>query len=147
MCPIGAVVLCLCDLNSPVFGKTTGARFEAMQTVFLKASAVLWVTSGAAAGKNPLDNVTVGLGRTLLAERSDLRLQFLDIDEPTSLEPSLLVTLLLRLTGMNQPTLSEILWTHEPLLALRDGALYIPRVLPLDRSIVSPQRRTAKSPG
>jgi acyl transferase domain-containing protein/nucleoside-diphosphate-sugar epimerase/SAM-dependent methyltransferase/NAD(P)-dependent dehydrogenase (short-subunit alcohol dehydrogenase family) len=131
-CPVGAAVLCLCDLDSPVFGEMTVARFEAMQALFRNASAVLWVTSGAASGKNPLANVTVGLGRTLLAELSDLRLQFLDVDEPTSLEPSLLATLLLRLTGMNQPDPSEILWTHEPHLALRDGALYIPRVLPLD---------------
>ncbi|KAI9654398.1 MAG: Type I Iterative PKS [Bathelium mastoideum] len=131
-CPIGAVVLCLCDLDTPVFGEMTEARFEAMQTVFRNASAVLWVTSGAASGKNPLANVTVGLGRTLLAERSDLRLQFLDVDEPTALEPPLLATFLLRLTGMGQPNPSEMLWTHEPLLALRDGALYIPRVLPLD---------------
>lgn len=131
-CPIGAVVLCLCDLHSPVFGEMTEAKFRAMQTVFRNASAVLWVTSGAASGKFPLASVTVGLGRTLLAERSDLRLQFLDVDEPTSLEPSLLATILLRLTGMDQPNPSEILWTHEPHLALRDGALYIPRVLPLD---------------
>jgi acyl transferase domain-containing protein/nucleoside-diphosphate-sugar epimerase/SAM-dependent methyltransferase/NAD(P)-dependent dehydrogenase (short-subunit alcohol dehydrogenase family) len=131
-CPIGAVVLCLCDLDSPVFGEMTAARFEAMQALFRNASAVLWVTSGAASGKSPLANVTVGLGRTLLAELRDLRLQFLDVDEPTSLEPSLLATLLLRITGMNQPSPSEILWTHEPHLALRDGAIYIPRVMPLD---------------
>ncbi|KAI1296127.1 hypothetical protein F5Y03DRAFT_398957 [Xylaria venustula] len=131
-CPIGAVVLSLCDLDSPVFGEMTEARFRAMQTVFRNASAVLWVTSGAASGKSPLANVTVGLGRTLPAEHSDLRLQFLDVDEPASLEPSLLATLLLRLAGMDQSNPSEILWTHEPHLALRDNALYIPRVLPLD---------------
>ncbi|KAL4986626.1 hypothetical protein BDW68DRAFT_178643 [Aspergillus falconensis] len=121
-CPIGAVVLCLCDLDSPVSGEMTVAGFEAMQTIFRNASAVLWATSEAASGKSPLANVTVGLGRTLLAELSDLRLQFLDVDERTSLEPSLLASLLLRLTGMNQPNPSEILWTHEPHLALRDGA-------------------------
>ncbi|KAH9865982.1 hypothetical protein J1614_008546 [Plenodomus biglobosus] len=131
-CPIGAVVLCLCDLDGPVFGEMTETRFEAMQTVFRNASTILWVTSGAASGKSPLCNVTVGLGRTLLAERSDLQLQFLDVDEPTSLEPSLLATLLLRLTGMEQPNPSEMLLTHEPHLALRDGAFYIPRILPLD---------------
>ncbi len=131
-CPVGAVALCLVDLDNPVFGDMTVARFEAMQTLLRNASAVLWVTSGAASGRNPMANVTVGLGRTLLAERSDLRLQFLDVDEPSSLEPSLLATLLLRLTGMNQPNPTDILWTHEPHLALRDGALYIPRVLPLD---------------
>ncbi|KAJ4370703.1 hypothetical protein N0V83_005224 [Neocucurbitaria cava] len=131
-CPIGAVVLCLCDLDNPVFGEMTEGRFKAMQSVFCNASAVLWVTSGATSGQNPLANVTVGLGHTLLAEHSDLRLQFIDVDEPTSLEPSLLANLLLRLTGMDQSDPSEILWTHEPLLALKDGALYIPRILPLD---------------
>ncbi|KAF2122763.1 hypothetical protein BDV96DRAFT_561328 [Lophiotrema nucula] len=130
--PSGAAVLCLCDLDCPVFGAMTQARFEAVQTVFRDASVVLWVTSGATSGKNPLANVTVGLGRTLLAERSDLRLQFLDVDEPASLEPSMLVTLFLRLTCMNQSNSEEVLWTHEPQLALRDGALYIPRVLALD---------------
>lgn len=131
-CPTGAAVLCLCDLDSPVFGKMTKARFDAMQTVFRNAGAILWVTSVAASGKSPLANVTVGLGRTLLAERNDIQLQFLDVNKPTSLEPSLLATLLLRLTGMNQPNPSEIPWTHEPHLALREGAFYIPRVLPLD---------------
>ncbi|KAL9086280.1 MAG: hypothetical protein Q9165_007195 [Trypethelium subeluteriae] len=130
--PSGAAVLCLCDLDSPVFGGMTEARFQAMQTVFRNASVVLWVTSGAASGKNPLANVTVGLGRTLLAERSDLRLQFLDVDEPASLEPPMLATLFLRLTCANQSNSDNILWTHEPQLALRDGALYIPRVLPQD---------------
>ncbi|CAH0051607.1 unnamed protein product [Clonostachys solani] len=131
-CPIGAVVLCLCDLGSPVFDEMTEARFKAMQTVFRNASAVLWVTSGAASGESPLANVTIGLGRTLLAEHSELRLQFLDTDQPASLDPSLVVTLLLRLAGMDQPSPSESLWTHEPHIALRDGALYIPRVLRLD---------------
>ncbi|KAJ5100206.1 Male sterility NAD-binding [Penicillium angulare] len=132
-CPTGAIVLSLCDLNSPVFGQMTVARFEAMQDLFRHASAVLWVTSGAASGKSPLANVTVGLGRTLLAERTDLQLQFLDVDNPTSLDASLLATLLLRLTGMNQYNPSEVLWTQEPHLALReDGAYYIPRVLALD---------------
>lgn len=129
--PSGAAVLCLCDLDSPVFGTMTQARFEAVQTILRNASVVLWVTSGATSGKNPLANLTVGLGRTLLAERSDLKLQFLDIDAPASLEPSMLATLLLRLTWMDSSNLEGILWTHEPQLALRHGALYIPRVLPL----------------
>jgi nucleoside-diphosphate-sugar epimerase/malonyl CoA-acyl carrier protein transacylase/SAM-dependent methyltransferase/NAD(P)-dependent dehydrogenase (short-subunit alcohol dehydrogenase family) len=132
-CPVGAVVLCLCDLDSPIFDKMTEKRFGAMQDVFRNASAVLWVTSGAVSGKYPHANITVGLGRTLLAERSDLQLQFLDVDDPASLEPSLLVTLLLRLTQMDQSSCGDIVWTHEPQLALREGALYIPRVLPLDR--------------
>ncbi|KAL5325443.1 hypothetical protein ACEPPN_006568 [Leptodophora sp. 'Broadleaf-Isolate-01'] len=131
-CPPGAVVLSLCDLESPVFEQMTEAKFEAIRTIFSNASAVLWVTTGAATGKSPMANITVGLGRILLAERSDLRLQFLDVDDTTSLEPSLMADLLLKLTATSQPDPSDILWTHEPHLELRDGALYIPRVLPLD---------------
>jgi acyl transferase domain-containing protein/thioester reductase-like protein/NADP-dependent 3-hydroxy acid dehydrogenase YdfG len=133
-CPIGATVLCLCDLDSPAFGDMTEARFKSMQTLLRNASTVLWVVSGAVSGQNPLANITVGLGRTLLAEHSDLRLQFLDVADPKSLEPSLLASLLLRLTVTDQTNPCEILWTHEPLLALKDGALYIPRVLPLRSS-------------
>jgi len=130
--PSGAVVLCLCDLDNPIFGGMTEATFQAIQTIFRNASIVLWVMSGAVSGKNPMANVTVGLGRTLLAECSDLRLQFLDVEEPASLTPELLATLLLRLSATDQSDSDDILWTHEPHLALRDGAFYVPRVLPLD---------------
>lgn len=130
--PSGAAVLCLCEIERPVFSDMTDARFQAMQTVVRNASAVLWVTSGAASGKHPLANVTVGLGRTLLAERSDLRLQFLDVEAPASLDPSVLATLLLRLTWMEQSNTDEVLWTHEPQLVLREGALYIPRIIASD---------------
>ena len=131
-CPPGAVVLSLSDLESPVFGQMTEAKFDAIRTIFSNASVVLWVTTGAATGKSPMANITVGLGRTLLAERSELRLQFLDVDDTTSLEPSLLAKLLLKLTTPTQSDPSDILWSHEPHLQLKDGALYIPRVLPLD---------------
>lgn len=130
--PSGAVVLCLSDLDNPIFGAMTEARFQSTQTLFRNASVVLWVTSGAASGKTPMANVTVGLGRTLLAEFRDLRLQFLDVDGPESLTPELLAKLLLRLSMTEQSHPDDILWTHEPHLALRDGAFYVPRVLPLD---------------
>lgn len=141
-CPPGAVVLSLSELEGPVFGQMTEAKFDAMRTIFSNASVVLWVTTGAASGKSPVANITVGMGRTLLAERSDLRLQFLDVDDATSLEPSLLAKLLLKLTTPNQPDPSDILWTHEPHLHLKDSALYIPRILPLD-SINAASKETA----
>ncbi|KAF2647846.1 hypothetical protein K491DRAFT_723083 [Lophiostoma macrostomum CBS 122681] len=130
--PNGATVLCLCELGGPIFSDMTDARFKGIQTILRNANVVLWVTSGAASGKHPWANVTVGLGRTLLTERSDIRLQFLDVDEPAALEPSLLATLLLRLTWDDQSEVHETLWTHEPHLLLKDGALHIARVLGLD---------------
>ena len=130
--PKGAAVLCLCDLDRPIFTEMTDPKFQAVQELFRNASAVLWVTSGAISGKHPLSNVMVGLGRTLLAERGDLRLQFLDVDDAATLEPSLLVTSLLRLKCSTQSETHEILWTHEAQLALREGALYVPRIMALD---------------
>jgi nucleoside-diphosphate-sugar epimerase/SAM-dependent methyltransferase len=130
--PSGAVVLCLSDLDSPIFGVMTEAIFQGIQTIFRNASIVLWVTSGATSGKTPMANLTVGLGRTLLAECSDLRLQFLDAEEPESLTPELLATLLLRLGATDLSNSDDILRTHEPHLALRDGAFYIPKVQRLD---------------
>lgn len=108
-CPVGVTMLCLCDLDSPVFGDVNEARFWSMQFVFCNASTVLSVVSGATSGQNQLATVTVGLGCTLLAEHRDLRLQFLGVANPKSLEPSLLANLLLRLTVTGQPNQSEIL--------------------------------------
>ncbi|KAJ4293295.1 Polyketide synthase 19 [Kalmusia sp. IMI 367209] len=130
--PKGAVVLSLSDLDSPVFRNMTETRFKGLQQVMGTAEVVLWVTSGAKSGKDPDANITVGLSSTLRAERMDLRLQFLDVDDPSSLEPSLLAEMLLRLAFIDSSKNDELLWTQEPELALQDGALYIPRVLPLD---------------
>ncbi|KAH7127284.1 hypothetical protein EDB81DRAFT_907428 [Dactylonectria macrodidyma] len=131
--PRGAAVLCLSDLDSPVFRDMDQARFKGLQDVIQTAGVVLWVTSGARSGKNPEANMTVGMGSTLLAERSDLGLQFLDVDDPTSVDPSLLAKLLLRLAFIDQyqSKADKLLWPQEPELALEDGAFYIPRVMSL----------------
>ncbi|TPX13570.1 uncharacterized protein E0L32_006041 [Thyridium curvatum] len=132
-------VLCLCDLSSPIFADMSEARFKSLQGVIQNADIVLWVTHGSTSGKKPEAAITVGLGRTALVERSDLRLQFLDVDDPNSVDPSLLATLFLRLSCIGQSRWDNVQWTHEPELALQNGALYFPRVLSLE----SVNRRTA----
>lgn len=127
------IVLCTSDLDMPVFEEMTQERFDAVQTIFRNADAVLWVTSGAHSGKQPTANITLGLGRTLLAERSELKLQFLDVDDPSSLKASEVANMLLRIAYQKFASLpEEVLWSHEPHVAMKDGALYIPRVLPLE---------------
>ncbi|TVY37671.1 Polyketide synthase [Lachnellula subtilissima] len=130
--PEGAAVLCLEDLDSPVFRNMNEKKFRGLQDIMGKAEAVLWVTSGAKSGKDPDANMTVGLSSTLRLERTDLKLQFLDVDNPALLDPSMLAKMLLRLTFVDPSNTEELLWTQEPELWLKDGALYIPRVLPLD---------------
>lgn len=131
--PKRAAVLSLSDLDSPVFRDMNEKRFKGMQDVMETAEVVLWVTSGAKSGKNPDANTTLGLSSTLRAERMDLRLQFLDVDDPSAVDPSLLAKMLLRLAFVDPSNTDEnLLWTQEPELALKEGALYIPRVLSLD---------------
>ncbi|KAB5530404.1 hypothetical protein GE09DRAFT_1252605 [Coniochaeta sp. 2T2.1] len=130
--PTGAAVLCLCDLDSPIFCDMSEPRFKGLQSVMHNADVVLWVTYGSTSGKKPEAAVTVGLGRTALVERSDLRLQFLDVDDLGAVDPSMLATFFLRLACIGQSRWDNVQWTHEPEIALRDGALYIPRVLSLE---------------
>ncbi|KAL4956643.1 hypothetical protein BDW69DRAFT_181419 [Aspergillus filifer] len=113
----------------------TGRDREWLHNIMENAEAVLWVTSGAAR-KDPDANIAVGLSSTLRAERMDLRLQFLDLDdddEDVSVEPILLVDTLLRLAVLGPSQADQLLWTQEPELALKGGALYVPRVQLFDR--------------
>ncbi|KAL4770599.1 hypothetical protein BDW60DRAFT_208975 [Aspergillus nidulans var. acristatus] len=132
--PKGAVVLCLCDLESPIFRDMTAKRFKGLQDIMETADVVLWVTSGAGKGRDPDANITVGLSSTLRAERMDLRLQFLDVDDDdrASLEPTMLANMLLRLAFQDPSQAHQLLWNQEPELALRGGAVYVPRVRSLD---------------
>ncbi|KAL4881198.1 hypothetical protein BJY04DRAFT_218375 [Aspergillus karnatakaensis] len=131
--PKGAVVLSLCDLDSPAFRAMSAKKFKGLQNIMESADAVLWLTSGAG-HRDPEANITVGLSSTLRAERMDLRLQFLDLDddENVSLDPILLVNTLLRLAVFDSSQADQLLWTQEPELALRGGALYVPRVQSFD---------------
>ncbi|KAI0975861.1 hypothetical protein F4678DRAFT_484062 [Xylaria arbuscula] len=130
--PSQATVLFLDDPKSPAFHDMTQSRFKGLQQIADQASSLLWVTTGAKSGKNPEANIAIGLSSTLRAERMDFRLQFFDVDDPSSLDPSTLTGALLRLALVDPSGTGNMLWTQEPELALRDGAIYIPRVVPLD---------------
>ncbi|KAI0097580.1 hypothetical protein GGR51DRAFT_540789 [Nemania sp. FL0031] len=130
--PQRATVLYLNDLDSPAFRDMSEERFRGLQDLMGVAESVLWVTSGAKSGKDPEANIPLGLSSTLRAERVAFRLQFLDVDEPPALDPTMLAKMLLRLALVDPSQTDNMLWTQEPELALRNGAIYIPRVLPLD---------------
>ena len=130
--PARAAVLCLSDLQCPVFRNMNQKKFKGLQDVMGTADVVLWVTTGAKSGKDPDANITLGLSSTLLGERMNLRLQFLDVDHPSSADASTLAKMLLRNVLLDPSKNEELLWTQEPELTLKNGAMYIPRVLSLD---------------
>jgi len=69
----------------------------------------MWATSGANSGKTPESNIVLGIGSTLRGEHEDLKLQFLDVDNPVSVDPSILATLLLRLAFVEKNGSEELL--------------------------------------
>lgn len=136
--PQGSAVLCLAELDAPVFSAMNAGSFRGLQDIMATAGSVLWVTTGARSGQDPHANMVVGLSSTLRAEHMDLRLQFLDAEDPSALEPAMLAKMLLRLAILD-PARDDLLWTQEPELAFESGGVYIPRVLALD----APNRRWA----
>ncbi|KAK6826221.1 Hybrid NRPS/PKS enzyme [Apiospora arundinis] len=93
---LGSTVLCLADIDEPVFKSLTSSKLQGLQKIFEKSTNVLWVTRGARAG-DPYARMVVGLGRTVVLEMLHLRLQFLDLDYDVTFNPSAVAEALLRL--------------------------------------------------
>ncbi|KAL8364893.1 hypothetical protein RB595_003939 [Gaeumannomyces hyphopodioides] len=130
--PTGAVVLNLCDLDTPTWHEMHERRFQGLQEVMRNAHALLWVTEGARAGTKPENTMVLGWGRSARVERTTMKLQVLDVEQDAhTVDPDVIFKLLLRLADTDDQS-QEILWTLEPELVLRDNAFYIPRVWPID---------------
>ncbi|KAK7984741.1 hypothetical protein PG988_002363 [Apiospora saccharicola] len=130
---VGGSVLCLSDIDEPVFKSLTASKLQGMQKIFRTSTNVLWVTRGVRAG-DPYARMVVGLGRTVVLEMLHLRLQFLDLDRDVPLSPSKIAESLLRLevTGTwdddAQSTALRPLHTVEPEVHLSGtGNLSVPR--------------------
>lgn len=129
----GGVIVNLCDLDSPVFSKMEEPRFRGLQCIVRNASALLWVTKGAQDGTSPESTMVLGWARCARLERSSFRTQILDVaQEISKLDADMLVKLLLNLVNHHGDD-KETVWTLEPELVLKDDALYIPRLWPMDQ--------------
>ncbi|KAI0095349.1 hypothetical protein F4776DRAFT_669752, partial [Hypoxylon sp. NC0597] len=134
--PSDATIISLSDLENPLFHDITPRMLEGLKTLLDGSRTILWVTRDCLS-ENPYANIIVGFGRTLLLERPDLCLQFLDVNSNLNVTAEMLAESVLTLRGAvewskrenaNEPS---ILWTIEPELALdSDGSLMIPRVIP-----------------
>ncbi|KAI0377622.1 hypothetical protein F5Y04DRAFT_291685 [Hypomontagnella monticulosa] len=120
-------VLCLTDLDTPIFDGINERRHRGLQNIVQNAKSVLWLVSGAK--DDPYVNMSVGWTRTVWLENPDMKFQLVDITDDEAVNPSNIATALLRLVCLGTPQAAEVLWSTEPEVALRDGALYIPRLL------------------
>lgn len=124
-----SAVICLSELEHPVLDsdQATERRFRAIQSVFNNAGYILWATRGSRADE-PLNNMMVGVGRSVMMESSHVSMQFVDVSS-SNIDPVVLSEMLLRMILLDLPEFKDIIWSNETETAIDDGRLYIPRVL------------------
>ncbi|RYP33861.1 hypothetical protein DL767_004591 [Monosporascus sp. MG133] len=129
---LGCAVICLGGLEEADFKKMNETKFRAIKSIFSNATYVLWATRGSR-GDDPDANIIVGMGRSASLEYPHLRLQFVDVDRfrDHAPEPVMFSEMLLRMTYLARPDYADtLLWSQETELAIENGKVYIPRVIP-----------------
>lgn len=128
-----STVLCLAELDEPVFKDLDKQSFQGLKTIFSQARNILWATVGCK-GDEPYSSATVGFGRSVVTEMPHVRLQFLDFVKGSKLDPYLLVETLLRhqITDSfeREGYIGDILWSSEPEMVFENGNILVPRILP-----------------
>jgi hybrid polyketide synthase/nonribosomal peptide synthetase ACE1 len=135
--PINALstIICLSDLDSPVFKSLREDTWNALKTLFDRSQNILWLLRGARSSE-PYCNATVGFGRTARLEMPHVNLQFLDIgNDIETADARVIAEHALRLClfgkeGQDPTSASSVLWSNEPELLIKNGKTYIPRVIP-----------------
>ncbi|KAH6869498.1 polyketide synthetase [Thelonectria olida] len=124
-------ILCLEDLDEPVFKRISERTLEGMKRLFETQRTILWVTQGCRSA-DPYMNMSVGLGRTLILENPDLVLQFLDLETGAEPNSRQILEALLRLRQSDrwekEGKFDDVLWTNEHELAYDDEELTLSRV-------------------
>lgn len=127
--PVGGAVLCLSDLEEPVFKLMDADKLCGFQTIFKQSSSVLWVTQGIRNG-DPYSRMVIGFGRTIVLEMLHLRLQFLDLDAEAPPDPTAIAesTIRFHLAENWKDDSTPLLHSIEPELYLdKDRRAFIPR--------------------
>lgn len=105
-------MISLTELDQPIFKDLTTTRFAALKKTFGNARDLLWVTSGRR-WQEPFANMTVGFGRSAKNENPELRLQFLDLEDPDNLDVRKIAEVFLRFLARTEEK-NNNLWPLEP---------------------------------
>ncbi|KAH0404852.1 putative polyketide synthase, partial [Aureobasidium melanogenum] len=129
-------VLCLSDLECPVFENLSDASWVKFKHLFATERTVMFLTSGRI-DKQPFSNMLVGFGRSAAHEVDGLRLQFLDIPDVNLLDATMVVETLMRFHTKHLEN-HDILYTAEPeVIVDSTGRQLVPRL----KSVVSANNR------
>ncbi|XP_014554673.1 hypothetical protein COCVIDRAFT_39421 [Bipolaris victoriae FI3] len=134
----GVDVICLHDLDVPLFTSTmTAPRLAALQSLLMKARNLLWVT-GATTGKShtPRAAMIHGVARVAPVEMPHLHMQVLGLEAklPVAASARHCLEAFLRLRVASEAsdqdeTEGELMWATEPEVEVVDNRLMIPRVV------------------
>ncbi|KAF2215884.1 hypothetical protein CERZMDRAFT_120093 [Cercospora zeae-maydis SCOH1-5] len=129
-------VIALCELERPFFADpVTESRLKKLQSLFARATDVLWVTTGHLDENDPSSAMMIGLCRTMVVELEHLNLQFLNTTtKGTRASDARLIVeafIRLKLSVSDHFAASPILWSNEPELTVTsEEEVLIPRLLP-----------------
>ncbi|GAW13549.1 hypothetical protein ANO14919_029360 [Xylariales sp. No.14919] len=126
-----SAVVCLADLDEPIFKEMDQTKLHALQALLEHSKYVVWGTMGCRVD-SPYANMVVGMGRSIMLESSHLHLQYIDFKsiQDSCEDPAIFTKALLQMVYLDNTACDDLLWTSEEELAVEDGKLYIPRVLP-----------------
>lgn len=125
-----STVISLSELDQPVFKDITPERWYGFRKMFEVERTVLWLTSGRLEDE-PFSNMIVGFGRSAVHELDDLRLQFLDIPDPTKIDAQTIAESLVRFLAKDLEG-NDILYTVEPEIVMdAEGHQLVPRLQPI----------------
>ncbi|KAI1090155.1 hypothetical protein F5B19DRAFT_334347 [Rostrohypoxylon terebratum] len=131
------VVLNLVDLDRSTFSDIDEATWNAMTSTFREAGAVLWITEGRRAD-NPYANMICGLLRSAINEIPGLDVQFLDFEDPKSLDARTIAEALLRFKAVadwkhgdhHEFSENAFVTLEREMIIEKGGRLVIPRMMP-----------------
>ncbi|KAH7077443.1 putative lovastatin nonaketide synthase [Paraphoma chrysanthemicola] len=129
----GQTVICLSDLEDPMFQSLTPEKMDALKIILENSQTLLWV--GRDSRDHPYQQAMVGFLRCIIHEMPHLSVQHLDIASSLKGVSTLITEVALRLHTVSQWEASDdldqqLLYTKETELMFEAETLYAPRMLP-----------------
>ena len=122
-----ATVVCLSELDKPVFQDLTTEEWNAFRALFTSPCKLFWLTSGRLSDE-PFSNMTVGFARTAVFETPALQFQNIEVPDLDTISATDLAEKIMRFhaSATNQARLG---WPIEPeILINAQGQELVPRV-------------------
>lgn len=116
----------LSELDDETFANLDEVKFEAVKSLFVHASHVLWVTENAWID-HPHQAMSIAFLRSVRLEHPAIQVQSLDVDDIQHMATNVLLEQLLRLEEASGVT-EDILWTLEPEVYVSKNRAYVPRI-------------------